>query len=113
MPSHAVWSLWAMSALRNYAQQRRQRMPGRRALQRRIAEAGYTLLLGSSNYDLKEELRQVKALAAQAVNLRTGDPELLSHMIRQQLIGGLKFRQPIVPRLMELAHTRLGLRAIF
>ena len=102
-----------MSALRNYAQQRRQRMPGRRALQRRIAEAGYTLLLGSSNYDLKEELRQVKALAAQAVNLRTGNPELLSHMIRQQLIGGLKFRQPIVPRLMELAHTRLGLRAIF
>src|SRR6476620_7162915 len=65
MPSHAVWSLWALSALRNYAQQRRQRMPGRRALQRRIAEAGYTLLLGSSNYDLKEELRQVKALAAQ------------------------------------------------
>jgi hypothetical protein len=29
MPSHAVWSLWAMSALRNYAQQRRQRMPAR------------------------------------------------------------------------------------
>jgi hypothetical protein len=22
MPSHAVWSLWAMSGLRNYAQQR-------------------------------------------------------------------------------------------
>jgi LacI family transcriptional regulator len=37
------------------------------ALQRRIAEAGYTLLLGSSNYDLKEELRQVKALAAHGV----------------------------------------------
>ena len=37
------------------------------ALQRRIAEAGYTLLLGSSNYDLEEELRQVKALAAHGV----------------------------------------------
>ncbi len=37
------------------------------ALQRRITEAGYTLLLGSSNYDLKEELRQVKALAAHGV----------------------------------------------
>jgi LacI family transcriptional regulator len=37
------------------------------ALQRRIAEAGYTLLLGSSNYDVKEELRQVKALAAHGV----------------------------------------------
>jgi LacI family transcriptional regulator len=37
------------------------------ALQRRINEAGYTLLLGSSNYDLREELRQVKALAAHGV----------------------------------------------
>jgi LacI family transcriptional regulator len=37
------------------------------ALQRRIAEAGYTLLLGSSNYDLAEELRQVKALASHGV----------------------------------------------
>jgi LacI family transcriptional regulator len=37
------------------------------ALQRRIAEAGYTLLLGSSNSDLGEELRQVKALAAHGV----------------------------------------------
>ena len=37
------------------------------ALQRRIAEAGYTLLLGSSNYDLEEELRQVKALAGHGV----------------------------------------------
>jgi LacI family transcriptional regulator len=34
------------------------------ALQRRLAAAGYTLLLGSSNYDRREELRQVKALAA-------------------------------------------------
>src|SRR6202011_5480567 len=37
------------------------------ALQRRIAAAGYTLLLGSSNYDVEEELRQVKALAAHGV----------------------------------------------
>jgi LacI family transcriptional regulator len=37
------------------------------ALQRRIAEAGYTLLLASSNYDLEEELRQVKALAGHGV----------------------------------------------
>ena len=37
------------------------------ALQRRITEAGYTLLLASSNYDLEEELRQVKALAAHGV----------------------------------------------
>jgi LacI family transcriptional regulator len=37
------------------------------ALQRRIAEAGYTLLLGSSNYDPGEELRQVKALASHGV----------------------------------------------
>lgn len=37
------------------------------ALQRRITGAGYTLLLGSSNYDVEEELRQVKALAAHGV----------------------------------------------
>jgi LacI family transcriptional regulator len=37
------------------------------ALQRRITEAGYTLLLGSSNYDRAEELRQVRALAAHGV----------------------------------------------
>jgi LacI family transcriptional regulator len=37
------------------------------ALQRRITGAGYTLLLGSSNYDRQEELRQVKALAAHGV----------------------------------------------
>jgi LacI family transcriptional regulator len=37
------------------------------ALQRRISDAGYTLLLGSSNYDRAEELRQVKALAAHGV----------------------------------------------
>jgi LacI family transcriptional regulator len=37
------------------------------ALQRRIAAAGYTLLLGSSNYDREEELRQVKALASHGV----------------------------------------------
>jgi LacI family transcriptional regulator len=40
---------------------------GIEALQRRLAEAGYTLLLASSNYDPAEELRQVKALAAQGV----------------------------------------------
>ena len=40
---------------------------GIEALQRRLAEAGYTLLLASSNYDPAEELRQVKALAAHGV----------------------------------------------
>lgn len=40
---------------------------GIEALQRRLAEAGYTLLLASSNYDSAEELRQVRALAAQGV----------------------------------------------
>jgi len=37
------------------------------ALQRRLAEAGYTLLLGSSDYNAQQELRQVQALAAQGV----------------------------------------------
>jgi LacI family transcriptional regulator len=36
-------------------------------LQRRAAEAGYTLLLASSNYDQQEELRQVRALAAHGI----------------------------------------------
>jgi LacI family transcriptional regulator len=36
-------------------------------LQRRMTEAGYTLLLASSNYDLQEELRQVRALAAHGI----------------------------------------------
>jgi LacI family transcriptional regulator len=40
---------------------------GMAALQRRITQAGYTLLLGSSNYDGEEELRQVKALVAHGV----------------------------------------------
>ncbi len=40
---------------------------GVEALQRRITEAGYTLLLASSNYDRDEELRQVRALAAHGV----------------------------------------------
>jgi LacI family transcriptional regulator len=40
---------------------------GIEALQRRLADAGYTLLLASSNYDAQEELRQVKALAAHGV----------------------------------------------
>lgn len=34
------------------------------ALQRRVNQAGYTLLLASSNYDREEELRQVRALSA-------------------------------------------------
>ncbi|MBV8394091.1 MAG: LacI family DNA-binding transcriptional regulator [Alphaproteobacteria bacterium] len=37
------------------------------ALQRRLTAAGYTLLLGSSDYDRQEELRQVQALAAHGV----------------------------------------------
>lgn len=37
------------------------------ALQRRLNERGYTLLLASSNYDPEEELRQVKALASHGV----------------------------------------------
>jgi LacI family transcriptional regulator len=36
-------------------------------LQRRLTEAGYTLLLASSNYDQQEELRQVRALAAHGI----------------------------------------------
>jgi len=40
---------------------------GVEALQRRLGEAGYTLLLASSNYDPAEEFRQVKALAAHGV----------------------------------------------
>ena len=37
---------------------------GIEALQHRLGEAGYTLLVASSNYDPDEELRQVRALAA-------------------------------------------------
>jgi LacI family transcriptional regulator len=37
------------------------------ALQRRLNQAGYTLLLASSNYDQHEELRQVRALTAHGV----------------------------------------------
>ncbi|ALM85908.1 LacI family DNA-binding transcriptional regulator [Bordetella sp. N] len=37
---------------------------GLAALQRRVNQAGYTLLLASSNYDHEEELRQVRALSA-------------------------------------------------
>ncbi len=40
---------------------------GIEALQRRLSDAGYTLLLASSNYNADEELRQVKALAAHGV----------------------------------------------
>ncbi len=36
-------------------------------LQQRVNEAGYTLLLASSNYDPDEELRQVRALVAHGV----------------------------------------------
>jgi LacI family transcriptional regulator len=36
-------------------------------LQRRATEAGYTLLLASSNYDQQEELRQVRALTAHGI----------------------------------------------
>ncbi len=36
-------------------------------LQWRVNQAGYTLLLASSNYDPQEELRQVRALSAQGV----------------------------------------------
>ena len=41
---------------------------GVEAMQRRLALAGYTLLLASSNYDGADELRQVKALAARGVD---------------------------------------------
>jgi LacI family transcriptional regulator len=37
------------------------------SLQRRLNDAGYTLLLACSNYDSQEELRQVRALAAHGV----------------------------------------------
>lgn len=40
---------------------------GIEALQRRLGEAGYTLLIASSDYDPAEELRQVHALAAHGV----------------------------------------------
>jgi LacI family transcriptional regulator len=40
---------------------------GIEALQRRLGNAGHTLLVASSNYDLAEELRQVRALAAHGV----------------------------------------------
>ena len=40
---------------------------GIEALQRRLSDAGYTLLLASSNYDAEQELRQVKALASHGV----------------------------------------------
>jgi LacI family transcriptional regulator len=36
-------------------------------LQRRVTDAGYTLLLASSNYDKQEELRQVRALTAHGI----------------------------------------------
>ena len=36
-------------------------------MQRRLSDAGYTLLLASSNYDAQEELRQVKALTAHGI----------------------------------------------
>src|SRR5690606_29917491 len=37
------------------------------ALQKRLNQAGYTLLLASTNYDPHEELRQVRALTAQGI----------------------------------------------
>ncbi|WP_179284135.1 LacI family DNA-binding transcriptional regulator [Bordetella genomosp. 10] len=37
------------------------------ALQKRATEAGYTLLLASSNYDKQEELRQVRTLTAHGI----------------------------------------------
>lgn len=37
------------------------------ALQRRLAEAGYTLLVGSSGYDPEAEMMQVQALAANGI----------------------------------------------
>jgi LacI family transcriptional regulator len=37
------------------------------ALQKRLSEAGYTLLLGSSNYDPDEEFRQIQSLTAHAL----------------------------------------------
>lgn len=40
---------------------------GINALQKRLNKAGYTLLLASSNYDPKEELRQVRALTSHGV----------------------------------------------
>lgn len=40
---------------------------GVEALQQRLGAAGYTLLLANYNYDLDEELRQAKALAAHGV----------------------------------------------
>jgi LacI family transcriptional regulator len=40
---------------------------GINALQQRLNESGYTLLLASSNYDQEEELRQVRALTAHGV----------------------------------------------
>lgn len=40
---------------------------GVNALQRRLNAAGYTLLLGSTNYDPEEEVRQVGALLSQGI----------------------------------------------
>lgn len=40
---------------------------GVNALQRRLNAAGYTLLLGSTNYDPEEEVRQVRALLAHGI----------------------------------------------
>ena len=37
------------------------------ALQKRIGEAGYTLLLGCSYYDQEDELKQVRALIADGI----------------------------------------------
>ncbi|HXN15207.1 MAG TPA: substrate-binding domain-containing protein [Usitatibacter sp.] len=105
---------------------------GVQALQRRIGEAGYTLLLASSNYDPKEELRQVKALAAHGVDAmmlvgrshERGVYELLNAkgipfvntwvLDTEQPCVGFDNRQVgrmLATYLMDLGHTEIGMIA--
>ena len=100
------------------------------ALQKRIGEAGYTLLLGCSYYDQEDELKQVRALIADGIAGlmlvgRSHSPALYELIEKEQipLVNGwtvdhdypyVGFDNVAVGRrladyLLDLGHTRFGM----
>lgn len=100
------------------------------ALQKRIGEAGYTLLLGCSYYDQQDELKQVRALIADGIAGlmlvgRSHSPALYELIAKEQipLVNGwtvdhdhpyVGFDNVAVGRrladyLLDLGHTRFGM----
>jgi LacI family transcriptional regulator len=106
---------------------------GIQALQRRLAEAGYTLLLASSEYDGAQELEQVRVLLARGIDAmfligQDHDPEVFERLARRgvpYVLGWTSGGEPhpcvgfdnaasaarIAAYLVEIGHRRIAMIA--